>query len=208
MTVMVLKSVRYRSHSGPRDTNLVVFENVLQVSRHTIRELSEFTKLGSGYKSVVQRFVRNMIRQNLSNDGNQLIAQFDCRFSDVEVIALLGIKTNFLREFTSENATIHVTASAPHGSRLDINRLDVLDLSFTLPCGMLKYCWHKKAPPQTEFEDSYFEDSYFEDSFYELALDTLTWVDVLPHLIVAHVRWKKFDFNMHTLEEAWIHGLL
>jgi hypothetical protein len=110
--------------------------------------------------------------------------------------------TNILKEFTRENATIHVTASSRHRTGLDIKQLDVVDITLALPCGMLKYHWDKRTPTRHGSMDSPFElavNSSGEDG----------WVEVFPRLIYAHLRWDKFnEFNLYTLEEAWIVGLL
>src|SRR5208282_1437445 len=87
--VMVLKSMRHLSHSGTRRTTPVILGNILKFC--TIRELSAFTKFGASYKSVVQHVIRNMIRQNLNNNENRLLAQEPTLFPDE-----LGIHTNIL----------------------------------------------------------------------------------------------------------------
>ena len=199
-TIMVLKSMMHRSHSGPRKTTPVILGNILKFC--TIRELSEFTKFGLGYKFVVQHVLRNMIRQNLNNNENQLVARQSSLFPEDN--AELAIKTSTLTEFTRENATIHVTGSSRYRMGLDVSQLNVLELTLALPCGVLKYRSDPVIPGRLESSDLSFD----------MALDSVdqdTWVEVLPLHVIAHTRWSKlnaFAFDLHTLDKAWIVGLL
>lgn len=193
---MVLESMRNRLHSGPRERTPVVVGNILKFC--TIRELSAFTKFGPRYKSVVQHVVCNMIRQSLDNNKNQFIAQQWKAFPEANI----ELGSNLLKEFTCENATIHVTASGDHSTALNINRLDVLELTLALPCGVLKYRWNSVLSPRP----------VPLDSTVDVALDSVdedTWVGVLPLRVIVHTRWRKLSlFDLHTLEKALIVGLL
>lgn len=194
-TVMVLESIKNCLHSGPRERTPMVLGNILKFC--TIHELSAFTKFGPRYKSVVQHVVRNMIRQSLDNNKNKLIAQ-QCHASR-ELNRELG--SNLLKEFTCENSTIHVTAPDDRGMALDIARLDVLELTLALPCGVLKYRW-----------DSAYSPPELLDSAVDVTLDSVgedAWVEILPLSVAAHTRWRKLRlFDLYTLEKAQIVGLL
>ena len=143
-----------------------------------------------------------MIRQNLNNNENELVAQQSNLLPEVDT--KLGIKTNILKEFTYENATIHVTASGRCRTGLDVTQIDALEFTLALPCGVLKYRSDPALPALLESLDSSFDmalDSVGEDG----------WVEVLPLRVIAHTRWSKLDvsaFTLHTLDKAWIVGLL